>query len=75
MDSNSKSICTLDGSISMELTKVFKYGGENKIKLYLRLSMPIRLNKRYFVVSFTNVADTSLISWDFVQDTVDLRQI
>lgn len=59
----------------MELTKVFKYGGENKIKLYLRLSMPIRLNKRYFVVSFTNVADTSLISWDFVQDTVDLRQI
>lgn len=75
LDANKKSVCTLDGSVKMELKRVFKYGGENKVKMFITLSMPIRLNKRYFVLNFAGIADKSLIVWDFAQNQANLRDI
>lgn len=54
-------MCALDGAISMTFNKAIKYGGENKIKLYLTLSVPIRLNGRFFRLVFSNLSDPNSI--------------
>lgn len=62
-NANNKSICTLDGSMSVQVQRVYKYGGENKIKLYLALSIPIKLNTRYLLVTITGLSNSNSVSW------------
>jgi hypothetical protein len=60
-------MCTLDGTVNMVLDRVLKYGGENKIKLYITLSMAIRLNSRFFGLSFHGITNHNSINWTFTQ--------
>lgn len=63
VDGNGKSVCALDGVVKMSLNKVFKYGGQNKVKIYLTLAIPIRLNSRFFLLTFIGLQDPNSISW------------
>lgn len=56
----------------MTLKRIFKYGGENRVKLDISLSMPIRLNGIFFGL---NIAGTTAYTWEFAQSQTDLTSI
>ncbi len=59
----------------MALNRVFKYGGQNKIKLSITLSMAIRLNSRFFGLSFNGLTNPNAINWTFTQSKTNLKNV
>lgn len=58
----------------MTITQVFKYGGQNKVKVYVSLSIPIRLNMANFGLSIAGVSNNSY-SWIFEQNSSSLSKV
>lgn len=58
----------------MTITQVFKYGGQNKVKVYVSLSIPIRLNMANFGISIAGVSNSSY-SWVFEQNSSSLSKV
>jgi len=56
----------------MTFNKAIKYGGSNKIKIYLTLSVPIRLNSRFFQLNFEGLSNSNSIQWEFSQTETKL---
>lgn len=47
----------------MKLIKTFKNGGANSVKLMLLLTVSIRLNSRFFRLTFQNMTNPNAITW------------
>lgn len=58
----------------MTITQIFKYGGQNKIRLYVSLSIPIRLNLDNFMIEIQSIEPEDY-SWDLRQNNLDLSLI
>lgn len=64
----------IEGTVGMTITQVFKYGGQNKVKVYVSLSIPIRLNMANFGLSIAGVSNNSY-SWIFEQNSSSLSKV
>lgn len=59
----------------MTLNKIYKYPGQNKVKLYITLSIAIRLNPSLFSITFIGLKNPNSISWSLYQNQLDLTQV
>lgn len=47
----------------MKVLKVLKNGGANMVTVYMELSVSIRLNSRFFILTFQGLSNSNAITW------------
>jgi hypothetical protein len=60
-------VCSIDGTVIMTLNRIYKYSGQNKVILYITLSIAVRLKTQNVVVSIPGLQSASSISWTLSQ--------
>ena len=65
LNSAGLSVCELTGEVKLSVTKYEKYGGQNKVKIHLSVSIPIAFSSSQFTLTMADT--TKKIEWSFEQ--------
>lgn len=75
INANHTSICSVDGTVLMTLDRIYKYSGQNKVILYITLSIAIRLKAENVIINIPGLTNPNSISWTLAQTETDLSQV